>query len=159
MSIAMVSASSGPERSRLRASRAARVSPVEILQHEEVDTVLMTDIEQRADVRMIERRDRPRLALEALAQLRVRGERRGQNFDRDDALETRIAGAIHLAHTAFAERGENLVGSEASAGAKWHGNARLSAQIAPSPYSDSKSAKVINQSLTESDASSWPCEP
>src|SRR5215204_812808 len=92
--------------------------PVEILQHEEVDAILMTDIEQRADVWMIERRDRARLALEALTQLPVPRERCGQDFDRYDTLEARIAGAIHLAHAAFAQGGENLVRSEPSAGAK-----------------------------------------
>ena len=53
--------------------------PFEILQHEEVDAVLMPDVEQRADVRMIERRDRARLAVEAVAQLagRPRATRRG----------------------------------------------------------------------------------
>ena len=38
--------------------------------------VLLADVVQRADVRMRELRDRARLAIEALAELRVGGERR-----------------------------------------------------------------------------------
>ena len=48
----------------------------EILQHE-VSRLpsCMSDVEQRADVRMIERRDRARLTLETVAKLRIGGER------------------------------------------------------------------------------------
>ena len=77
MSIAIFRASAG-----LRAPpptrRSASVSPSNILQDEVVDAVLMSDVEQRADVRMIQRRDGARLAVEAVAQLRVGGELRGE---------------------------------------------------------------------------------
>ena len=62
----------------------------------------MADVVERADVRMIERRDRARLALEALAQLRVGRERRRQDLDRDRAVEPRVAGAVDFAHAAGA---------------------------------------------------------
>ena len=65
---------------------------------------------------MIERRDRARLAVEAVAQLRVGGERRGEDLDGDGAIEPRIAGAIHLAHAARAEQGDDLIGAEVHAG-------------------------------------------
>ena len=76
----------------------------------------MADVEQRADVRMIERRDGARLAVEAVAQLRVGGERRGEDLDRDGAIEPRIAGAIHLAHPTLADECDDFVGAEAHAG-------------------------------------------
>ena len=63
---------------------------LEQLHHEEVASVLVADVEERADVRMVERRDRLRLALEALAELRVLGEARGQDLDRDVAVEARV---------------------------------------------------------------------
>ena len=39
-----------------------------------------------------------------------------QHLDRDLASEPRVAGAIHLAHAAGAERGDDLVGAEAGTG-------------------------------------------
>ena len=71
------------------------------------------DVVERADVRMVERRDRPRLALEALADCGFGGELRRQHLDRDVAIEPRVAGAIHLAHAAGAEQRDDLVGPEA----------------------------------------------
>ena len=46
----------------------------EILHDEERGAILFADVVQRADVRMIELRDRAGLAIEALAELRVGGE-------------------------------------------------------------------------------------
>ena len=43
---------------------------VEVLEYQEVGVAVAADVEQRADVRMLERRDRACLALEPLAQLR-----------------------------------------------------------------------------------------
>ena len=40
---------------------------------------------------------------------RVRKMRR-QNFDGDDAVQARVAGAVHLAHPARANGGEDFVG-------------------------------------------------
>ena len=52
--------------------------PLEQLHHEEVRVALVADVEERADVRVVERRDRLRLALEALAALLVLGEAGGR---------------------------------------------------------------------------------
>ncbi len=38
---------------------------VETLHHEKIDAVLVADVVERADVRVVQRRDRPRFALEA----------------------------------------------------------------------------------------------
>ena len=62
---------------------------------------------------MAQRGQRLRLALEAGDALRVGGEGGGQDFDRDLAAEHGVAGAIHLAHAALAEQGEDLVGADA----------------------------------------------
>ena len=45
---------------------------IEVFHHQEVDAILVTDVEQRTDVGMRQRRDRARLAIEALARRRVR---------------------------------------------------------------------------------------
>ena len=62
------------------------------------------DVVERADVRMIELRDRARFAIEPLAELRIGGEQVRQDLDRDDAIEAGIAGFVDLAHAARAER-------------------------------------------------------
>ena len=66
----------------------------------------------RADVRVIERRERPRFAREAGAALGIGGEVRGQDLDRDVATELAVARAIDLAHAAGAERRHDRVGPE-----------------------------------------------
>ena len=44
----------------------------------------------------------------------------GQHLDRDVAAEAGVAGAVHLAHAAGAERTTDLVGAETGAGGEWH---------------------------------------
>ena len=61
------------------------------------------------DVRMIQRRERLRFALEPREPLGIGGERLGQDLDRDVATELRVARAIDLAHAAGPEGGEDLV--------------------------------------------------
>ncbi len=90
--------------------------PFEILQHQKVDAIVMADVEQRADVRMIERRDRARLAVEAFAQLRVGGERGGEDLDRHRAIEPRIPGAVDLTHAPRADERDDFISAEAYAG-------------------------------------------
>ena len=65
---------------------------------------------------MRELRNRARLALEPLANLRIGGQRLRQDLDGDDAIEPGVAGLVDLAHTAGPEGGENLVRAEAVAG-------------------------------------------
>src|SRR6202035_2477455 len=69
----------------------------------------------RADVRMIQCRERPRLALETRATLRVARERRRQDFNRDLAFERVVVGAVHLAHATDAEQRTDRIGPEAVA--------------------------------------------
>ena len=70
----------------------------------------MAGVVERADVGMIQAGDGFCFALEALAQFSAVCEMRGQNFDGDDSIEARIAGFVHLAHSARTDRGENFVG-------------------------------------------------
>ena len=69
---------------------------------------------------MIERGDRFGLALEPFECLGRDGARR-KDFDRDLPIETRVAGAIDLAHAARAERGEDLVRAKPGSGVERHG--------------------------------------
>jgi len=91
----------------------------QVLHHEEVDVALLADVVQRADVRVIQRGDRLRFALEPVAPLRIVGEMRRQHFDRDRAVQSRVGCFVDLAHAAGAQRGDELVRSEFGAGLEW----------------------------------------
>jgi hypothetical protein len=45
--------------------------------------------------------------------------------ERADAIATGVAGSVDLAHATYAQRLEDLVGTEASAGSKSRGKAKL----------------------------------
>ena len=70
------------------------------------------------DVRMVQRREHFGFALEAGEAFGIVGEARREDFDRDVALQPRVARAIDLAHAAGAERCQHLEGPEAAAGLK-----------------------------------------
>ena len=94
---------------------------LEQLHHQEVRLVLATDVEERADVRVREPGDRPRLPLESLACFGRRGPVRGQDLHRDRAIEAGVARLVDLAHAARSERREDLVRPEARTGGQAHG--------------------------------------
>ena len=86
-----------------------------------MDAVALFDPVDRADVRMVERREHPRFALEAGQPVGIRGEGTRQNLERDVAPELRVARAIHLAHAARPEQCLDLIDADASPGQ--HGSA------------------------------------
>ena len=92
---------------------------------QEVHAILVTDVMQRADVRMGEFRNRFGFALQTLPQGRIRGQIAGQNFDGYISLQTSVPGAIHLSHSSRPERRENLVRSEFDTRGKNHRCATL----------------------------------
>jgi hypothetical protein len=76
-----------------------------------------------ADVRMIQRSERLRLALEARYALRIVREGVRQDFDRHVAIELRVARSInfpHPSHPALADRGEHLIDTNTCAGRQRH---------------------------------------
>ena len=79
------------------------------------------DAVDRGDVRMIQRREQARLALEAREPLGIGGERRRQDLDRDVAAEPGVARAVDLAHAARAERCHHLVDAEPRTGGERQG--------------------------------------
>ena len=93
---------------------------LEQLHDEEAAIVVATHVEQRADVRVIERGNRARLAVEARLGLRVADASGGQDLHGDVPVETRVPGAIDLAHAARADSRENFVGAEARARRQGH---------------------------------------
>jgi hypothetical protein len=74
------------------------------------DQVVGLNVVGRRDVRMIQRRNRPGFAREALIEARLR------SLDRDDAIEPRVARFVHIPHAAVADLGDDLEMSELRAG-------------------------------------------
>src|SRR5437667_4924930 len=70
----------------------------QVFQNKKVDPFLMADVIQCADVGMVQRRDYPRLAVEALLRIGVEGKMRRQNLECDGTTEFRIPRLIHLTH-------------------------------------------------------------
>src|SRR6185503_17521629 len=64
------------------------------------------------DVRMIQRRQQPRLALEPRKAIRIGRETGRQDLDRDVASQLRVARAIHFAHAAHAEQPDDFVDAD-----------------------------------------------
>ena len=60
----------------------------------------MADVMKRADVWMVQRRDGPRFAVEALLGFQIGRKMLRQNLDCYGTVEARVAGTIHLAHPA-----------------------------------------------------------
>jgi len=79
-------------------------------------------------VRMIERREDSRFALESSHAFRIEGKRFGQDFDRDDAAQLGIARAIDLAHPARAEGADDFIRTETST-ADHHEDSAMDAEV------------------------------
>ncbi len=107
---------------RERAAREARVERVALdqLEDEVIDVALLADVVERADVRVVEARDRLRLALEAGADLGLVRKVRRQDLHGDVAAEAGVLRAVDLAHAAGAQRREDFVGTESGSGGQEH---------------------------------------
>ena len=106
--------------SRARRQPLGQRFALEVLHHQEIDAVLTPDVVERADMRMVQRRDGARFAIESLAQIRIRSNVRGQDFDGDCTFEARVARFVDLAHAASAQRGNDFVRPEANTGRERH---------------------------------------
>ena len=86
------------------------------LHDQRMDPVRVFESVDVCDVRMVERRQHLRFALETRESLRVGGEEVRQNLDGDVTVQPRVACPIDFAHSAGPEGGQDFVGAEASAG-------------------------------------------
>src|SRR2546421_2836249 len=91
-----------------------------ILHNQVIDALLVTDVVECADMWMIERGNGTGLALEAFTPVGIARKMLGKNLDRYRTIEPRIFRAIHLAHTARPDRGDDLVRTEARASGERH---------------------------------------
>ena len=92
------------------------------LHRQEGHAVLLVDGIDRDDVGVVQRGNRPRLALEAAAALRIVRRGLGQDLQRDAATELAVLGQQDLAHAACAEGADDPVGAEIR---RDHGTAEL----------------------------------
>ena len=103
-----------------RCERVAKRLALEQLRDRVGHAILIPHIVNRQNVRVRQRRHRPGLALEARERVGICGHRLRQDLDRDVAVEPGVPRAVHLSHSARAERSENLVGAQAGALGKSH---------------------------------------
>jgi hypothetical protein len=91
---------------------------LDVLHHQ----VVRSNIVQRTDVGVIQRRDRLGFALKAFRELFV------GNLDGNRAIQARIAGLVDLSHPASADGRGNLVGTQPSSGSQGHKSNDCTAQ-------------------------------
>ena len=77
---------------------------------------MRSDVEYCQNIRVIQRSRGERLLLEASQPVRVQRKRLRQNLNRHIPFQTRVAGAVHLAHSSRAEQANDLVRSQLGAG-------------------------------------------
>ena len=75
-----------------------------------------TDVVERGDMRMSQRRNRPRLALEPGSRFGLIRQVIDQDLDRDGSIESRIVGLEDLSHSPGADERQDLVVAQAGAG-------------------------------------------
>ena len=90
--------------------------PLDELEHECGHVPALLDAVDRADVRVIEGRERASLVLEPRPSIRVVREGVGQDLDRNRASEPGVVRAVHLAHAAGAEQRLDAEGPQQAAG-------------------------------------------
>ena len=73
---------------------------LDILHHEVISAVLMSDVIKRADVRMIQTWQSSKPRARIVSQFGTVSKMRGQNLDGDDAVEAGIFGAVNLTPSA-----------------------------------------------------------
>ena len=78
--------------------------------------VLFPDVEESANMRMIETGDGLRFALNARATLEADSELVRQHFDGDNSAKAHIARFVDLAHPTLASPGQNLIMAQRCAG-------------------------------------------
>ena len=82
---------------------------IQILHGDKRLAVLLANVVNGADVGMVQRGSRLRLALEAAERLRILGHFIGQKLERDEAVQPRVLGLIDHTHAAAAQLVDNAV--------------------------------------------------
>ena len=90
------------------------------LHDEEPDPVLLLELVERGDVRVVQRREEPGLALEARQPARVARDGVRQDLDGDPPPEASVARMEDFAHPAGSERSQDLVRPETGSRSERH---------------------------------------
>lgn len=92
--------------------RTAQRDAVDELRDDIGEVSVCPDVEDRHDVRMIQRGNVSRFLLETGEARRIRGEIWRQDLERDVASEPRVTRPIQFAHSAAPERGDELIDAD-----------------------------------------------
>jgi len=95
---------------------------VDELHHERRHTVGFLEPVDLRDVRMVQRREHVGFALKSHDPLSVARERFGKDFQRNIALQLRVARPVDLPHPAGADQGKNFVRADTNAGCEGIGS-------------------------------------
>jgi len=90
------------------------------LHHQEMTAVVLVHAVEGADVRVVQRSQRLGFALEASNAIDVGRDGLRQHLDSDIAPEFRVAGAIHLAHSAGTDRDVDDIGAKSCSRSEGH---------------------------------------
>src|SRR5262249_25369521 len=131
---------------------------VEVLHDEIGDAVLVANVVHRANVRMAQAGNGVCLTLEPRTPRGVVGDAGVKNLEGDITIEPRIAGPIHFAHPTSADRLEDFVGAELSAGSESHAtSARRLYGATPSVTCDSRlNSSGVSRFTAPRSLSDWP---
>src|SRR4029450_12597921 len=95
----------------------------------------------RRDVRMIQRREQARFARKSSKAIGIVDEGGRKHLDGAVAAQSCVGGTKHLAHATFAEPGDDLVVSDASADQS--GDIRMPVILRPVPRSEASKARPM----------------
>jgi hypothetical protein len=108
------------DRHRTVGDDVAQRPPVDELHRDVRRAVLLGNVVNRDDVRVVERRGRACLTLEACESTGVAGELRRKHFDGDVTPQLHMARAMYLAHAPRTDRAEDLVRTEPRSRNEYH---------------------------------------
>jgi hypothetical protein len=77
-----------------------------------VSRVRIDHVVNGANVRMVQRGDRPGFTRKPCARVRIVALRRGNSLDGDDSAKADVAGTVHFAHSAHTGQAEYFVRTE-----------------------------------------------
>ena len=84
---------------------------------------------------MVQSRGGLRLLLKAPETVGILRHKERQDLDRDFPLQNRIAGAIHLAHSASTQEAENFIAIQLCSGTQGHGGLIINVALGPEMHS------------------------
>ena len=90
-------------------------APLEQLHHDERPALVLVDVVDGADVRMVQRRRRAGFAAEALERLAILRRRVRQELEGDETAEPQVFGLVDDAHPALAELRDDAVSRQRAA--------------------------------------------